>query len=89
MKALAALIFGATAFTACATAAAESDYSDIDVVAVAPRSVDLKPFVMASPAEKPIPKSERQAIAEKIAKLLASGAMFSTGNAGQPVMSAR
>jgi hypothetical protein len=72
MKALAALSFVAIALTICAADAAESDYSDIEVVAVVPRSAGLKPFVMASPVEKPIPEAERRAVAEKIAKLLAS-----------------
>jgi hypothetical protein len=45
---LSLLIVASTSFAANAAQVSYSDYSDIDVVSVAPRSPHLKPFVMAS-----------------------------------------
>jgi len=43
---------GIMAFTSGACGAAPSDYSDIVVVSVVPRSPSVKPFVMGIPAKE-------------------------------------
>jgi len=57
------------ASTGYAANAAESNYSDIDVISVAPRSSGIKPFVMAI-----FTKEQRQRIAAAAPKKVASGA---------------
>jgi hypothetical protein len=54
MKVFWALAIMAFASSACGGAeAAQADYSNIDIISVAPRSPSVKPLVMAIPAKEP------------------------------------